>query len=202
MSTSTVSHRDVIQIDTNGDVNLVLDDGTLKVSRKALCLSSTVFQAMLGDHSNFMEASQHAVGSDGIRNVHLEDDDYVATTILMKAIHHQNHTIPTKVSFDQLKDIAVICDKYDLRNCLLPWCQLWSQPYIDRVEQDGYESWLFMSIAFRNEGLFAQITKRLVLNTAVSSSRALSCGNGSDFIEGVPDEIIGEQNIVMCADVP
>ena len=44
-------------IDPNGDVRLILDHGTFKVSRKALCLSSPVFLAMLRDDSRFLESS-------------------------------------------------------------------------------------------------------------------------------------------------
>ncbi len=43
----------LITIDPHGDVRLILDDGTFKASRKALCLSSPVFLAMLGDDSRF-----------------------------------------------------------------------------------------------------------------------------------------------------
>ena len=180
----------VVTIDPHGDVKLVLDDGTVTVSRKALCLSSSVFLAMLGDDSQFSEASNKAVGKDQIRTITLKEDDFDATELIMKVIHHQNSTIPVQMSFQQLDAIAVICDKYDLRVCLIPWSYHWMQPYMKTTEKDGFESWLFISIVFRNEIAFTRITKHLILNSTLSSTGDLSSLNGIDLELGVPDEVI------------
>lgn len=177
-------------IDPHGDVNLVLDDGTFKVSRKALCLSSPVFLAMLDDDSQFWEASDKAACKGRIRDIPLREDDFDTMEIVMRIIHHQNDTVPTKVSFQQLNEIAVVCDKYAFRELLIPWSFLWSQPYLDSVEKDGFESWLFISIVFRNEDAFTRITKHLILNTSLSSSGILSHLSGIDLEEGIPDGII------------
>ena len=179
-------------IDPHGDVRLILDNGTLKVSRKALCLSSPVFLAMLGDNSRFWEASDEAACEDGIRDVSLGEDDFAVMEILMRIIHLQNDMVPTKVSFQQLDDIAVTCDKYALRKCLIPWSLLWSQPYLDSVEKDGFESWLFISIVFQDKDTFTRITEHLILNTKLSSSGDLSDSKGISLGEGVPDKIICE----------
>lgn len=186
-------------IDLRGDVRLILDEGTLKVSRKALCLSSPVFLAMLGEDSRFWEASDKAIREDGVRDVPLRDDDFGTMEILMRIIHLQNGAVPTKVSFQQLGEIAMVCDKYALRNCIVPWALLWSQPYLDSIEKDGYESWLFISIVFRNEDAFTRITKHLILNTTVSSSGILTKGN-TVIGEGVPDDIVGKtsKQAAMC----
>ena len=177
-------------IDPNGHVRLILDDGTFKVSRKALCLSSPVFLAMLGDDFRFWEASDKAARENGVRDIPLRDDDFGTMEILLRIIHLQIEVVPTKVSFQQLGEIAVVCDKYALRKCVVPWSFLWSHPYLDSVEKDGFESWLFISIVFQNEDVFTRITKHLILNTRVSSSGIL--GNAINIGEGVPDDIMGE----------
>ena len=179
-------------IDPLGDVRLILDNGTLKVSRKALCLSSPVFLAMLGDDSRFWEASNEAAREDGIRDIPLGEDDFGVMEILMRIIHLQNDMVPTEVSFQQLNDIAVACDKYALRKCLIPWSLLWSQPYLDSVEIDGFESWLFISIVFQDKAVFTRITQHLILNTRLSSSGDLSDSKGIILGEGIPDKIICE----------
>ena len=190
---NTVNKMDQITtIDPHGDVRLILDGGTLKVSRKALCLSSRVFLAMLGEDSRFFEASDRATRDDGIRDVPLGDDDFGTMEILMKIIHLQNDMVPTKVSFQQLTEIAVVCDKYAMRKCVIPWSSLWSQLYLDSVENDGFEPWLFISVVFQNEDVFTRITKHLILNTRMSSSCILTNSNGITFDEGVPGDIIGE----------
>ena len=84
----------------------------------------------------------------------------------------------------------MVCDKYALRSCLVPWSTLWSQPYFDYMEKDGFESWLFISIVFRIEDAFTRITKHLVLNTRLSSSGVLLKASGNDLEEGIPEGII------------
>lgn len=92
-------------IDPSGDLRLVLDDGRLQVSRKALCLSSPVFSAMLGKDSKFNEALEKTTNEEGIRDVPLRDDDYGTMDILMRIVHHQNKEVPLRISFQQLGDI-------------------------------------------------------------------------------------------------
>ena len=179
-------------IDPSGDVRLVLNAGKLKVSRKALCLSSPVFSAMLGDHSRFKESSVEALDEYGILDLPLEDDDYKPMKTLMKIIHHQNDQVAQRVSFQELQDLAIVCDKYALRKCILPWASIWSQPYVGCAEKDGYESWLFISMAFRLEDIFARITKHIILNSVMLESDTLSCGNAIDWAEGIPDRVMGE----------
>ena len=187
-----MDQNQVSDMDPSGDVRLVLDAGKLKVSRKALCLSSPVFSAMLGNHSRFKESSVEALDEYGILNLPLEDDDYKTMKTLMKIIHHQNDQVPQRVSFQELRDLAIVCDKYALRKCILPWASIWSQPYVGCAEKDGYESWLFISITFRMEDIFARITKHIILNAVVLECGTLSCGKAIDLAEGIPDYIMGE----------
>lgn len=63
----TGSVPEQIIIDDDGDLYMKLDAGTLKVSRKALSLSSPVFLAMLGAKSQFAESSQKTLHPDGIQ---------------------------------------------------------------------------------------------------------------------------------------
>ena len=177
-------------IDSHGGVNLVLDVGTLQVSRKALCLGSSVFLAMLNDDSPFWEASDEAVREGKVRDIPLQEDDFCTMEIVMRIIHHQNDMVPNEVSFEQLHMIAVICDKYDLRKCLVPWTVLWSKPWLKSVEKTGFESWLFISIVFCNDDAFTRITKHLILNTTLSSSSTLFNVNGINVEEGISDGII------------
>ena len=74
-------------IDPRGDVKLVLDDGIFRVSRKALCLSSPVFLAMLDDDSQFWEASAEATRKGWIRDIPLREDDFGTMEIVMRVMH-------------------------------------------------------------------------------------------------------------------
>lgn len=110
------------KIDPDGDLlmNLPMNGdfsaAGLLVSRHTLCLSSAVFRAMLGPNSKFKESdSTTTTFEDGIQVITLEDDDFQTMEIIMNAIHLQSHLVPRKVTFQQLDDIAILCDKYDLR---------------------------------------------------------------------------------------
>lgn len=177
-----------ITIDPHGDIKLILDDGTFRVSRTALRHNSSVFRAMLDNNSKFWEASDDAIDKDQVRNISLREDNFDAMKIVMRIVHQQNDRVPTKVTFDQLDDIAMVCDKYDLRECLMPWSLLWSQPYYENIEQDYFERWLFISIVFRNESAFARITKHMILETTLLPSNLTV--HDIDVEEGIPYEII------------
>lgn len=186
---STSEHIDTsITIDPHGDVKLILDEGTLRVSRIALRRNSSVFRAMLDKNSKFWEASDDAIGIDQLRNIPLREDNFNAMKIVMRIVHQQNDQVPTEVTFDQLDNIAVVCDKYDLRECLMPWSLLWSQPYYENIEQDYFERWLFISIVFRNESAFTRITKYLILETTLLPNSLTV--HDIDVEEGIPCEII------------
>ena len=76
---------------------------------------------MLGDDFRFWEASDKAARENGVRDIPLRDDDFGTMEILLRIIHLQNEVVPTKVSFQQLGEIAIVCDKYALRKCVVPW---------------------------------------------------------------------------------
>lgn len=178
-----------ITIDPHGDVKLVLDDGTLLVSRATLCRNSSVFRAMFDEKHNSWEASDHAIGGNHLRNIPLPEDDFDAMEIVMRVMHQCNDMVPTTVEFDQLHDIAEVCDKYDLRETLKPWSLIWSQPYLHFVEQQGYERWLFISMVFRDESVLSRTTKHLMVDADLRSNK-LTVASGIDIEEGVPDNII------------
>lgn len=188
-----------ITIDPHGDVKLILDGGTFKVSRTALCRHSSVFRVMLDKNSKFWEASDDAIGEDQLRNIHLREDDFDTMEIVMRVIYQHNDKVPKEVSFAQLEGIAVVCDKYELRECLVPWSLVWFQPYLDFIERLDFERWLFISIAFRNESTFTRITKHLIKTASlIPSSREpvswqpgyLTTYNDVDIEEGVRSDII------------
>lgn len=175
-----------ITIDPQGDVKLILDNGTLLVSRAALCRNSSVFRAMLNENSKFWEASDNAIGQDQLRSIPLREDNFDAMEVVMRVMHQQNFKVWTKVSFVELNTLAVICDKYDLSECLTPWSLVWLPQYYFCLETGGHERWLFISIVFRDEIAFTRVTRRLILETHIIPNK-LTVGRLADIEEGVPD---------------
>lgn len=179
-------------IDPEGDLYMKLDDGSLKVSRKALSLSSPVFLAMLGANSKFKEATDRTLDHSGVQVVSFEDDNFETMTIIARIIHLQSDKVPATITFKQLYQVAVMCDKYDLKRCLGPWTNIWATPYLDCYKRQGYEEWLFMSIVFQYDDLFKEVTRHLVINTEISEQGTLVTITGFDLSEGVSSTVLGE----------
>ena len=180
-------------VDPEGDLVLLVEDKELLVSRNVLCLSSSVFRAMLRKGSPFLESTNKTTSSDGLRQVRLEDDDFEILSIVANVIHVQHDKVPTEVPFGVLDTLAAVCDKYDLRKCLGLWLQKWSEPYLDKISNPGYERWLFIAMVFRNGPIFSAISKRLIIGTAISEFGDLQTPGSVWNPEGVPAGILGKR---------
>ena len=157
-------------IDPEGDLYMKLDAGSLKVSHKALSLSSPVFLAMLGANSKFKEATNMTLDYDRIQIISFEEDSFETMTIMTRIMHLQSDQVPATITFRQLYQVAILCDKYDLKRFLGPWTDIWARPYLDCYTKQGYEEWLFMSIVFQYGGLFNEVTRHLVINSHISGN--------------------------------
>ena len=181
-----------IIIDADGDLTIRLKGGKLKVSRKVLSISSPVFHAMLGAECRFKESTDKEFERDGTRTVSFEDDDFQTMAMIARIMHLQSDKVPDKLTFQQLYQVAILCDKYDLKRCLGYWPKSWSTPYLDPYGTEGYEGWLFMSIVFGYDGLFKEVTRHLILNSKVSQDGSLVTTKGINFGDRVSSSITGK----------
>ena len=130
-----------------------------RVSRHVLCLSSTVFRAMLGKDSQFLEA--------GRDELELEDDDPRDMEIFLLVIHLQSHKIRLEVSFSRLYRFAVLCDKYDMSRSLGMFSAKWSEPHFKK-EASFYnrKRQLFVGHAFKlNVSRLEDLVRYMVFQT-------------------------------------
>ena len=181
-----------IIIDTDGDLTMSLKGGNLKVSRKVLSISSPVFRAMLGGESQFKESTDKEFERDGTQALCFKDDDFQTMAMIARIMHLQSSQVPKKLTFKQLYQVAILCDKYDFKECLGPWPEIWARPYLKSYAFEGYEAWLFMSTVFGNEEVFKDITRRLILNCKVSADNSLVTTKGVDVSERVSSTIMGK----------
>ena len=181
-----------IMVDADGDLTMRLKGGKLKVSRKVLSISSPVFQAMLGTGCLFRETTDVETERDGSQAVSFEDDDFQTMAMITRIMHLQSDKVPDKLTFKQLYQVAVLCDKYDLKRCLGYWPKIWATPYLNSYGIEGYEGWLFMSTVFGYDGLFKEVTRHLILNSKVSRDNSLVTTKGMDLSERVSSTIIGK----------
>lgn len=181
-----------IIIDTDGDLTMSLKGGNLKVSRKVLSLSSPVFRAMLGAESQFKESTNKEFERDGTQAVSFEDDDFQTMAMIARIMHLQSSQVPKKLTFKQLYQVAILCDKYDFKECLGPWPKIWAKPYLKSYALEGYQGWLFMSTIFGNEETFKDITRHLIVNSKVTVDGLLVTTTGIGFSERVSSTIVGK----------
>ena len=183
-----------VVIDPEGDLYMKLDTGSLKVSRKTLSLSSPVFLAMFGAGSKFKEVTDKTLDHEGVQIVTFDEDNFEMMAVIANIMHLRSDVVPNTLTFKQLYQIAVLCDKYDLKRCLGPWTSIWATPYLDCYARLGYEEWLFMSVVFKYDGVFKEVTRHAIINAELSEQGTLVTSAGFDLSEGVPSTILGECN--------
>jgi len=219
-----------IKFDPHGDVILVIPSqndpsavARFQVNSGVLCLASPVFQAMLGSYSRFKEATnprlatigaggaQHGSSSPPIE-LPLPDDDPDTFAVVLRILHLQFHKIPTAMlalgedeEKYKLYQMAIICEKYDLKHVLLYWLEMWTSL---RLNELGYKNitmstttgsrWLFIAYAFGYSRLFNLVSRELILHCHVDRSGELflpSQTHGRLDTNYLPQSVIGKSLI-------
>lgn len=176
-----------VDVVPNGDVLLSVAQANgmtipLLVSSKILSISSPVFKAMLS--APMLEGQE---SEDGLRHVTIEDP-YMAVLTIMRAIHLQGPEVPMTLSFAELRDVAIVTDKYDMLRALTPWIEIWSRRYIFSTHSSGFEDWLFMSWAFKKEEIFIRETAYWIPRTYYVDGKFTT--GEIDYIWRLPQGII------------
>lgn len=168
-----------VQFDPEGDVIFVLpcSEGTarLQINSSIVCLSSPVFKAMLGRNSCFKEARDLAIRGDigPPLEISLADDDPKALAVILRIVHYQYDWVPVSLEEDRLYQIAILCDKYDMRRALGTHLDKWWKPYLDgqmEVPEQETDKWLFMAYAFALPTLFTLRSKELIMGVCIGES--------------------------------
>lgn len=91
----------------------------------------------------------------------LVEDDPEAMRLLCSTLHYRQTATP---NFEQLKMLALVCDKYDCREAVMSHSTLWLQSYLASVKAEGAIDLdaLAVSYIFGNAWAFAEITRRLL----------------------------------------
>ncbi len=143
---------------------------------------------MLGRESRFLEGQ--ASSSTKIPKVTVVDESIKAMEIILYVIHLQSHLVPETVSYLVLRHLAIICDKYDLRNGLGKWPETWVNSQIEKMEQPRNES-LFIALAFKLDTTFTKITRTLIMNTGTLDDGTLRSVYHQIIGENIPEVIVG-----------
>lgn len=146
-------------LDPAGDRLLVVNKDekqqTFRVSSKAMCLASSVWRAMLDPSGLWKEAQEES-------NVNFPDDDPDALRIVLDIAHFHFHRIPDTLTYMQLLELAILCDKYDTARLVLLWFQLhWKSPFSNYAQDHGKEGSLLIAWVFFDEVTFSNVAARL-----------------------------------------
>jgi len=186
-----------IEFDPEGDVLLILSPSTMatfRVNSNILCIASPVFRAMLGVKSRFKErtALSARTSTSEPLEISLPDDDPKALGVILRVIHLQYDWVPPSLDENQLYTIAIICDKYDMRQSLEVWLAKWISPLVDPPANPvSGDKWLFIAYAFARKDLFSRLTKDLTLQCRSDKDGNLLM-NGNTLSEHIPGHIVGE----------
>lgn len=126
---------------------------------------------MLGPNSSFKEACELRTRSTNTEpyRLQLEDDNPEALAVILLALHCQNFLVPKAISFKNLLDLAIICDKYDCAAGVSLWIDIWSQKWKAMALVAGYEQWLFIAWTFGMGEVFESLSKKLILEGLYSA---------------------------------
>jgi len=169
-----------MQFDPDGDVILVIPSEAQRTARfqvnpHSLCLDSSVFRAMLGANAHFKEriALRDRDASSPPIEITVGDDNPKALALLLRIAHQQKLWVPRTLNDDQLYQIAIVCDKYDVRQILELWLDKWV-PIGTRVGgKIAGDRWLFIAVAFGRQPLFTRLSEDLILTFITDAGGSL-----------------------------
>ena len=162
-----VDSTPVVQVDPKGDVilELTLHGGMkrLLVSSKILSMVSPVFAAMFS--SQFKEGL-HNTTPGIVPTVSLPEDDAITFEIICNVVHFRHKYVSVDLPCEQLINIAVTVDKYELREAVYTYSVLWLVSAIKRCTDQPLVIWsqlLFVCYVLDTPAEFAKISWEIVL---------------------------------------
>ena len=161
----------------------------IRVSSTVLCLASKVFTGMLGANSKFREAQLVGVGREDAF-VALHDDNYDALLTILRVIHMQTTLVPLTNTVDNIYQIAVLCDKYEIAAPLVPWIQLWTSSLLKDMPTSDSIKWLFISWVFRKPRMFQRFSKDLISASVLNDDLILMTDQGEMYPDVIPERLI------------
>jgi len=205
--------QDQIEDEINGELVSIFEDGDLildastglhsrrfKVSSHVLCAASSVFRAMFGPGGKFKESRElrTAEPSTELYVLPIEDDDLDVLQFVLMILHHRNSGVPLEIDFDELVQVAVLSDKYDLAVALRFTASAWRGRWrckvnrtmagSDTLADPGFENWLLVSWVFGETEIFKRLSEILIRTAIINEYDMLEFGDDELYLV-VPDSV-------------
>ncbi|EPS43609.1 hypothetical protein H072_2406 [Dactylellina haptotyla CBS 200.50] len=140
-------------------------------SSQILSLVSPVWRKGLDPDSPFKKKIIKYNGRE-ITVLDLEDNDQESLAMILRCSHFQMDRIPSTLSFERLKRLAIVCDKYDCAKVFKPWFDGWLARWENDILTPGHEDWLFIAKVFESTNFVTELISLLIEN----SSSLSECG--------------------------
>lgn len=193
-NTSLMPTQDAkIDADPAGDLVLVIGSGedqrSIRASSKVLSLASPVFAAMFLP-GRFSEGI--ALSSSSPPKISLPDNDPKAVLLFCHLVHFREyHGKQPALSFDELVNMALFCDKYDAGMALNPWSELWLQPHSGIEISGGYRSVVALAYAFENQEGFWTSSRNMMQYDKADRSE----DTRDELLPLIPKDLYGKPDI-------
>lgn len=174
------------QPDNAGPVRVSTTDATKSyiVSSTVMSFASPVWKVLFDPQGQFMEATA--------KEAYLLDDDPDMLLVLLRISHLQFHELPTGLSFTQLLNMAILCDKYDTVRIVRPWIRQWQKPLEHLALTSGYEEWLFIAWTFGDFDTFEKLAKQLAKSCLTNQFGHCITPTGKRLDGTMPPGIVGK----------
>ena len=125
-------------------------------------LASPVWEKMLDPQGHFRESFSNG-------EVQFVEDDAAALLLILRIAHLQFREVPKVLHFQELVNLAVVCDKYDTAGLARPWIKQWETSLNFSIEEPGCEEYLFFAWTFGDLSSYEKIAKRLIYESTCDS---------------------------------
>ncbi|KAN0096845.1 hypothetical protein V8E51_015650 [Hyaloscypha variabilis] len=207
----------------NGDVRIIVThEGERivgKVSSHAMALVSPVWE-------NFIYNPRKTSSKDTLPNaattasnshkdlrtpaeeVDFSEDDSEALLTLLRIAHLQFSSISPAMHYEQLLNLAVLCNQYLCANIVRPWLGLWLKDEYSQSMLQGQENWLFIAWTFGRYSVFKYIATKMVTEITTGEDSRCLTSDGNEISEPMPPGIvesilaIRDKTIVELLNIP
>ncbi|KAF3178023.1 hypothetical protein TWF225_009393 [Orbilia oligospora] len=148
------------------------------VTAWSLQQASPIFSRIISPSPHFKQSSRVVYLGVECKLITLEDDCPHALSIVLNLLHLNTKSLPSvdEISWNTFYDIAIIWDKYDISNLIVPPWLKYFQKLMNGV---GYEDWLFIGKTFGEGEGYVELTARLIVEAGQNLS-------GKEIIEAGP----------------
>ncbi|KAK2024072.1 hypothetical protein LX32DRAFT_599429 [Colletotrichum zoysiae] len=177
----------VFYLDSRGDLTLRIgqkdaeEPYQLVVCSRTVARSSAVFRAML--FGGFAESKSEGESS---WVVDLPDDEHHLMFLLLTIIHGNFTFLPEKLNPEELYQLLIVADKYDMVHTLRPMLATWYQPHLETAAIAGNETFLWVAWVLGDKKTFENLALRLVLYSKVDEGGQLLDSNRNHFSKHRP----------------